>query len=287
MKSSRPIIRKATSSVQGTNQIKARTSTRRNSTSSLQRKKNFPPKGKDPISNQEKTELHVPKRYVKFIIALFLLPVAWSLTQAFFGAFAWVAIEKNFWLTEEFWFFGLGALLWLILFFVFPGLVIVYVFGHELCHAVAVLLSGGRVQQFHFARSGGYVISDRINTWIALAPYFIPIYSIIVILTYLLAAQFYESKVLYYVFLGTLGFTCSFHISYTLWVIPKGQTDIFYGGTFFSLVLIYIVNLIIFSALLIIGSKDISLYNFIDLFLSALVTLLDCFYNLLKKALQN
>ena len=33
------------------------------------------------------------------------------------------------------------------------------------------------------------------------------------------------------------------HMSFTCWMIPKGQPDLHYGGTFFSVMIIYLMNL--------------------------------------------
>ncbi|HEY5792984.1 MAG TPA: hypothetical protein VIS74_06780, partial [Chthoniobacterales bacterium] len=54
----------------------------------------------------------VPTRWVKAVVGLFLLPVAWVLTQTFFGTLAWAAVDRGFWAAEAFWFFALGAVIW-------------------------------------------------------------------------------------------------------------------------------------------------------------------------------
>ena len=116
----------------------------------------------------------VPKRWVKLIIGLFLIPPALVLTQTFFTAFARTTVHDRFWITEEFWFFSLGVVLWMVAFFGLPRPQWLYVFGHELTHALWVTLLGGKVHHFHVGSKGGHVLSDRTNTWIALAPYFFP-----------------------------------------------------------------------------------------------------------------
>src|SRR4051812_16700403 len=90
----------------------------------------------------------VPKRWVKLIAGILLLPVAWVLSSTFFNEFARVAVGRSFWATEEFYFFALGAVLWCIAFFGLPRTLWLYVFGHELTHAVWVWLMGGRVTEF-------------------------------------------------------------------------------------------------------------------------------------------
>ena len=54
-----------------------------------------------------------------------------------------------------------------------------YVLGHEFTHALAAMLAGGKVSAFHVSSKGGHVLTDRVNWWIALSPYFVPIYALI------------------------------------------------------------------------------------------------------------
>ena len=86
--------------------------------------------------------------WVKFIVALFLLPICAVLSQTFFTAFARATVAERLWAGEEFWFFSLGVVLWLIAFFGLPRPIVLYVFGHELTHALWVWLMGGRVSRF-------------------------------------------------------------------------------------------------------------------------------------------
>src|SRR5450631_2385054 len=110
--------------------------------------------------------LMVPTKWVKFIVALFLLPLCAVLSQTFFTSFARATVAERLWTGEEFWFFSLGAVLWLIAFFGLPRPILVYVFGHELTHAFWVLLLGGRVSRFRVGREGGHIMTTRSNFWI-------------------------------------------------------------------------------------------------------------------------
>jgi len=204
----------------------------------------------------------VPKRWVKSVVAMFLLVPAWVLTQTFFTAFARTAINDDFWITPEFWFFSLGVVLWLVAFFGLPRPLWLYVFGHELTHAVWVLAMGGRVHRFRVTREGGHILADRTNTWIALAPYFFPIYSVIAISVYGALALFVDVSPYRNVLYAVIGTTWSFHLTFTLWMVPKGQPDLHYGGTFFSVVLIYLLNLLILCVMLIVASPQITFAGF-------------------------
>lgn len=194
----------------------------------------------------------VPVRWVKNVVGIFLLPPCYILTAAFFSAL-FQAADQNFHHTAEFLLFVAGAAVWLFVFFVLPRPLWFYVFGHELTHALAVRMVGGRVLDFNVTREGGHVVSDKINTWIALAPYFIPIYSVIAIALYGLGSVFYDLEPYRPVLYVLIGFTWMFHATFTLSMIPKGQTDLAYGGHFFSLLVIYLMNLLVLSFMLLLA----------------------------------
>jgi hypothetical protein len=200
----------------------------------------------------------IPTRWVKFVVALFLLPLCAILTQTFFTVFTRATLAHRLWAGEEFWFFSLGAILWLIAFFGLPRPMVVYVFGHELTHALWVLLMGGRVSRFRVGREGGHIVTDRNNFWIALAPYFFPLYSLIVIGAYGVLGLFFNVQPYGRLLYGLIGVTWAFHFTFTCWMIPKKQTDLTDHGTFFSLVVIYLMNLALLSVMLVLASSQIA-----------------------------
>lgn len=206
----------------------------------------------------------IPVRWVNNVIAIFLLAPAILLTQTFFHAFSRETSEHSFWLTEEFWFFMVGAVFWAVLFFGVPRryFTYTYVLGHEWTHAVWVFLMGGRVSECRVSSQGGHIITDTHNFWIALAPYFYPIYSMALLVAYSIAGFFVDVQLYHRWFFALLGLTWAFHISFTIWMIPKGQSDLSYHGNFFSVVLIYIMNLVALSAMLIVGSPHVTWLGF-------------------------
>jgi hypothetical protein len=200
----------------------------------------------------------IPTRWLKFVIAIFLLPLCAILTQTFFTVFTRATVTQRLWAAEEFWFFSLGAVLWLIAFFGLPRPMLVYVFGHELTHALWVLLMGGRVSRFRVGRDGGHIVTDRNNFWIALAPYFFPLYSLIVLAAYGILGLFLNVQPYGRLLYALIGATWAFHFTFTCWMIPKKQTDLTDNGTFFSLVVIYLMNLALLSVMLVLASSQIS-----------------------------
>jgi hypothetical protein len=226
----------------------------------------------------------VPTRWVKSIIALFLIPICAVLSQTFFTAFARATVAQRLWAGEEFWFFSLGVILWLIAFFGLPRPLLVYVFGHELTHALWVYLMGGRVSRFRVGRDGGHIITDRNNFWIALAPYFFPLYSLITIALYGLLSLFLNMQPYGRLLYALIGVTWAFHLTFTCWMILKNQTDLSDQGTFFSVVIIYLLNLVVLSVMLVTASPQISFAGFCaDIFTNVanfshwIVTLIDRF----------
>ncbi len=212
------------------------------------------------------------------IYGLFLLVPAWWLTQTFFAAFSRASAGQALWLSDEGWFFALGAVVWTLAFFGgiwstgAPWPLHVYVFGHELTHAIWVWLWRGKVlDRKMWSSDGGYIVTDTHNFWIALAPYFYPLYSLVVIVLYGVASLFYNVAGSTVTFLMMtplqwlfflLGATWAFHLSFTFWMIPKGQTDLTAHGTFFSLVIIYGMNLLILAIFLIVVAPEITFASF-------------------------
>lgn len=226
----------------------------------------------------------VPTRWVKTVVGIFLLPTCIVLTQTFFTAFARATIAQRLWAAEEFWFFSLGAILWLIAFFGLPRPIILYVFGHELTHAMWVWLMGGKVSQFRVGRDGGHIVTNRTNFWIALAPYFFPIYSILAIGLFGAFSLFHDMQPYGRWLYAIIGVTWAFHLTFTIWMVPKNQTDLLQHGTFFSVVVIYLMNVMLLSVLLIIASPHITFAGFgadvltnISNFSHAVVRLIDRF----------
>lgn len=200
-------------------------------------------------ADAEQAPATIPTRWVKFVAALLLLPWVGVYAQAFFNAFAESTFNHSFWLTEEFWFFSLGCILWLIAFFSLPRPILIYVFGHELTHALWVWLMGGRVSDFKVRRDGGLIETDTSNFLIALAPYFFPVYSIAIILLYGILGAFWDIEAYRRLVFGLVGATWGFHATFTCWMIPKGQSDLIEHGHFFSLVVIFAMNLIVLTIL--------------------------------------
>ncbi len=200
--------------------------------------------------------LNYVELFWRCILGLVLLIPAVISTQAIFSldqslgpAHDWILLLQS----KQFVCFGGGAFLMSLWFFTRlfqEGFLYLYVLGHELTHAVFIYICGGSISDFSVSKDGGYVMTNKSNILIALSPYFVPFWSVIFLtvtsLLGLLIDSPYYSQVLY---IG-IGWTWTFHLLWTLWMIPKDQPDLKENGTFFSLVVIYLANVLIVAALL-------------------------------------
>ena len=208
----------------------------------------------------------VSKQALKFVVGIFLLPVAFLLTGAFLGTLK-KSLHHGLLGEQPFGCLVAGMLAFAILFALLPRriLMVPYVFGHEVTHAVWVKFFGGNVaDRFHVSLEGGHVLTDRVNTWIVLSPYFFPIYSILAGTVYgallfsgwLLdlvngkPSLFHAIASFQWLFLLVIGFTLAFHLAFTFLLVTRSQPDLHYGGTLFSLMVIYLINLLILTGLL-------------------------------------
>ncbi len=119
-----------------------------------------------------------------------------------------------------------------------------YVLGHELTHALAAWMSGESVHSFKVGAGGGHVEVSRSSTFIALAPYCVPVYSLFAIAGYRALIYWRPEYSRDWLFPLLMGLTLSFHLIYTfdcLW--GRKQSDLAAaGGTVFSLAVIALFN---------------------------------------------
>lgn len=200
------------------------------------------------------------KLLIKFVIGVLVTPIAIGVTLAFYANF--ILIKE---LASSLNFFFWGILSYVLLHILFYKPTYLYVLGHELVHVGAAWLFGGKIKSFKVSEEGGGVGTDKSNVVIELSPYFIPIYAIIITVVYFVIASSYNINSATFVFL--IGFALALHIISTIEVMKVRQPDIVKSGYFFSIVMVYIFNIIVISLLfgLIFPSFSIKKF-FIDLY---------------------
>lgn len=177
-------------------------------------------------------------KWAKVILAVLLLPLCAGAVLALLRVLRETGNADTFWVA----FIG-GAACWLVVFLLLPKPMLVYVFGHELTHALWTWLCGGRVKKFKASAKGGHVVISKSNFLIVLAPYFFPLYVVLVV------AGFFLGHVLlgwgrHQLWLHLLvGAAYAFHLTLTWHILQTRQTDITSEGYLFSAVIIFLGNI--------------------------------------------
>src|SRR3989454_4805927 len=176
-------------------------------------------------------------KWVKTIIAVLLLPLCLGVTKAAGRVLRASGDADTVWVAML-----AGAACWLAIYLLLPKPMWVYVFGHELTHALWTWALGGRVKKFKAAAKGGHVMVTKSNFLIALAPYFFPLYAVLVVLVFLAGHRLWNWREYLVWFHLLLGAAYGFHVTLT-WHILKGrQSDISDQGYLFSAVIIFLGN---------------------------------------------
>lgn len=124
-----------------------------------------------------------------------------------------------------------------------------YVVGHELTHAVSGLISGAKIHSFKAGARGGEVRLSKSNIFIALSPYIVPIYAVLVISVYAVLKRWWFRPEIVYGFQWFLGMAIAFHLSLTISALHKHQPDLKILGFFLSGVIIALGNALILGIL--------------------------------------
>ncbi|MBI5396666.1 MAG: hypothetical protein HZA91_15340 [Verrucomicrobia bacterium] len=187
---------------------------------------------------------------LKFLIAVLLwLPCA-ALTLTLYSHAAALGLGHGPWLERPFLWIAMGFGCWLAVFGLIGPSARAYIISHELTHAIWTLLMGGRVSGFKAGAQGGHIQVSKENWLITLSPYFVPFYTLLVIGLYYLAGVWQDVRPFARAMFYLVGFTWSFHLSYTLAVLRQSQSDVRRHGWVFSMTVIYGMNLLVVALLL-------------------------------------
>jgi hypothetical protein len=179
-------------------------------------------------------------KWAKTIVAIALLPLC-------FGAVStlWMVIKASG-NADTIWVATLsGAACWVVIYLLLPKPMWVYVFGHELTHALWTWVMGGRVKKFKATADGGQVIVTKNNFVIALAPYFFPVYAAMVVLVFVAGHVVWGWQRYVVWFHLLLGIAYAFHVTLTIHILKFRQSDITSQGYLFSGVIIFLGNITI------------------------------------------
>lgn len=183
-------------------------------------------------------------KFIKFVLGLLLLPICIVASQTLWGLLEAAQPASSALLPAPALALFSGFALWIAIFSLFPRPVRTYIFAHELTHALWGLLMGASITQFKVHEDHGSVVLSKTNFLITLAPYFFPLYTVIVIAAYCLLRIFYNVERFFLLWLALVGVTWGFHLTFTVSALLQRQSDIRQQGRLFSYVIIYLANVI-------------------------------------------
>lgn len=194
--------------------------------------------------------VHGWKRAIRLMLGLgLMLPLSvvmvYALMVQLYHA-APVVGNIDFWQSVPVWYSVLGALVFISLKYfrlVDAVLMYSYVLGHELTHALAALMCFGKVEAVSVDLDGGYVDTDTDNIFVSLAPYFVPLWMLLWLAVLFVANWLVPFESYMPWFYAGFGFWWSFHVYWTLWIIPREQPDLLENGVVFSFMIIMLSNI--------------------------------------------
>ena len=183
------------------------------------------------------------RHFLYGLLGLFLLPAAMGLGQTFYQLLVEAQTDPVAGATLAR--FLIGVAVWLVLFFVLPRPVRGYVLAHEFSHALAAWISGEKVSRLRVGKHGGSVLVSNPTLFIALAPYMLPFYSLLLLLGTAIAGLWLDLSAWIPWMPFLLGLTWSFHLSFTILSLALGQSDIHPFGPVCAYPVIFTGNLLI------------------------------------------
>ncbi|MBQ8032423.1 MAG: M50 family metallopeptidase [Elusimicrobiaceae bacterium] len=198
-------------------------------------------------------------KFFKFLLACVLLPitclVVWQDVRILLSVLGHLSATISF---------VLGGAVYAGVHYKYYNFSRLYVFMHEMTHAVAAILCGVRIKDVRVGQASGYVKMSRTNTFIALAPYFVPGYVVLLAMLYLLLSFFMDLTPYRHVMLFLVGFFMTFHFIqtfHTLWEADQPDLQLA-GGKFFSCVSIVLANMLVLAVVLkILFPQDVFLWT--------------------------
>ncbi len=181
-------------------------------------------------------------RIFRFILGILLLPVCVVITISIGDIIKALSPSPN--LTDMPMVIALfaGFIIWIILYYILPRPVRTYIIAHELTHALWATVMGADVFNMKINEDHGSVTISENNLLITLAPYFFPLYTVLVIIFYYICSIFFDVQQYNMLWLGLVGLTWGFHFTFTIATLMQRQTDIQMYGHLFSYTFIYILN---------------------------------------------
>ncbi|MCM8801246.1 MAG: hypothetical protein NC912_04450 [Candidatus Omnitrophica bacterium] len=170
---------------------------------------------------------------LKLILGLCLLPFVYSSSVSFLNEFT--VIDKD--LQNYFW----------------QGVITFLIFYLFIWQPNIIYLKGQRILE---------IIFSFFRPFIKIAPYLLPIYTIILFFLYMVLSLLFSNQYLINIFIFLFGFSIGLHLVFSARSIKAKQNDPLKTNYIFGFSLIYIINLGLLSFLFNFIFKDFSFVNF-------------------------
>lgn len=197
------------------------------------------------MEKKESLELETPSRIttfskrtfsiIKFILGICILPFVYSTSVSFLDELA--LIEKS--IQTYFW-WGVISFLTIYLFIWEPHFV--YIKGQKLLQIIFCFFA----------------------PLVKIAPYVLPIYTIIIFLVYIFFSFMFRTKELINYFIFLFGFSLTLHLIFSVKSLRSKQQDFLKANYIFGFSLIYVINLILIAFCLNLVFKEFSFVNFFN-----------------------
>ena len=181
---------------------------------------------------------------MKTLLGLLLVPFCFAVTRTLWFMIEGLRTATGGEVAISAWSLLAGFLIWIFCYFTMSRPLRTYVLGHELTHALWGFLMGASIHGFKVSKKGGHVEMSKQNFFITLAPYFFPLYTVLVILIYAGLLLFMYLSIYEPFWLGCVGLTWGFHFTFTMMALTTRQPDIERYGRVLSYAIIYFMNVL-------------------------------------------
>jgi hypothetical protein len=179
-------------------------------------------------------------KWAKLLVAILLLPACAGAAMALVKVVRASSGADTVWIL-----LAAGACCWLSIYLLLPKPMLMYVYGHELTHVIWTWAAGGRVKRFKASSKGGHVIVTKSNFLTVLAPYFFPLYAVLLIFAHKIVSLFVDPGPWRIGYLLLLGAAYGFHLTLTWHALQTEQSDVSSQGYLFSAVVIFLGNIVL------------------------------------------
>ena len=184
------------------------------------------------------------KRLFLFLLALIGTPLVWVLGHCFLKTLAVDWLDQPLWTAPRIAFVAGCVTMMALYAWKARAMVVLYVFAHEVTHALAGLCCFARIHQISIRATGGFVRLSKSNLVITLAPYCVPLYLLVAVFLYCVQQYLLSDALPFACWAFLFGVLTVFHICYTTDALfSVSQPDTLEYGRFFSWWLILVANL--------------------------------------------